>query len=86
MLSGVRTTITLDDDVAAIIEGRRKANDQSLKEIINDAPRKGLRPEPAARGKRKVRATRSVDLGRCLLDNVDDIAETLSIAEGESCR
>lgn len=82
----MRTTITLDDDVAAIIDRMRRTSEQPLKAIINDALRKGLHPQPTPRNKRRIHATRSVDLGRRLLDNVDDIAETLSIAVGESYR
>jgi hypothetical protein len=38
----MRTTLTLDDDVAAAIDQLRRARDASLKDIVNDALRKGL--------------------------------------------
>ncbi len=38
----MRTTLTLDDDVAAAIERLRRARDASLKDIVNEALRKGL--------------------------------------------
>lgn len=80
----MRTTITLDDDVAAAIERLRKTKNQSLKDVINDALRLGLKRAASPPGRRPVVSTRSVDLGRCLLDGVDDIAEVLAVAESES--
>ena len=83
----MRTTITLDDDVAAAIERLRKTKNQSLKGVINDVLRVGLKQHAASPpGKRPVVSTRSVDLGRCLLDGVDDIGEVLAVAESESFR
>ena len=82
----MRTTITLDDDVAAIIERLRKTRNLSLKGVINDALREGLKHASSPRGKRTVAPTRPVDLGRCLLDGVDDIADVLAVVERESLR
>ena len=80
----MRTTITLDDDVAAAVERLRKTKNQSLKDVINDTLREGLKHAYSPPGKRPVPSTRSVDLGRCLLDGIDDIAEVLAVAESES--
>lgn len=38
----MRTTLTLDDDVAVQIEKLRKSRDMGLKDIINEALRRGL--------------------------------------------
>ena len=38
----MRTTLSLDDDVAALLERVRKAKDASLKEVVNAALREGL--------------------------------------------
>ena len=38
----MRTTLTLDDDVAAALERLRRARDASLRDIVNDALRRGL--------------------------------------------
>ena len=38
----MRTTLTLDDDVAAMIERIRRAREASLKDIVNEALRRGL--------------------------------------------
>lgn len=82
----MRTTITLDKDVAVVIERLRRTRNQTLKEVINEALREGLKRTTAPREKRPVVRTRSVDLGRCLLGQVDDVAEVLAVAESESFR
>ena len=48
----MRTTLTIDDDVAARIEERRRRDGQSLKQVVNALLREGLRSgqrTPAAR-------------------------------------
>ena len=82
----MRTTITLDQDVAVVIERLRRSRNEALKDVINEALREGLKRLDAPRDKRPPVRTRSVDLGRCRLDNVDDVAEALAIAESESFR
>jgi hypothetical protein len=39
----MRTTLTLDDDVAIQIERLRKTRDLALKDVINEALRRGLK-------------------------------------------
>jgi predicted transcriptional regulator len=82
----MRTTLTLDDDVAAQIERLRKGRDVSLKALVNQALREGLRQLSSARRPRPPFRTEAVDLGRCLQGNVDNVAEVLAVAEGESFR
>lgn len=79
----MRTTLTLDDDIAAMIEKIRRKNRTSLKAIVNDALRQGLKTMANPPRNRKVYQTRSVSLGRCLIGNIDDIADALAVAEGE---
>ncbi len=80
----MRTTLTLDDDGAARIERLRKARKQSLKGLVNEALREGLQHLAAPREKRAPFRTAAVDLGRCLIGNVDNVADVLAAAEGES--
>ncbi len=80
----MRTTLTLDDDVAAILRRLRKAGGRSLKELVNEGLRAGLAMIGAPRRKRKPFRTVTADLGRPLLGNLDNVAEVLSLAEGES--
>jgi hypothetical protein len=82
----MRTTLTIDDDVAAELERLRRTRDASLKILVNDALRRGLREMTAPAKKPKPFRTRSMDLGRCLVDNLDNISEVLAFAEGEDFR
>ena len=47
----MRTTLTLDDDVADALRERARHLDQSFKQVVNDVLRCGLRPEVAPRRK-----------------------------------
>lgn len=80
----MRTTLTLDKDVAAIVDRLRRTKRLSLKAVINDALREGLKHTAAPRPRPKAFHTRAVDLGQCLAGNVDDVAEVLAVAESES--
>ncbi len=77
----MRTTLTIDEDVAAQLRRLRRTRDLSLKELINEALRRGLR-EMAAPKKRKPFRTRTFDMG-ALLVNIDNVAEAIAYAEGE---
>ncbi len=82
----MRTTLTLDDDVAAQLARVRKERALGLKQAINQALRVGLTQmiAPPAEGPRY--RIRPFSLGRCLVGNLDDISEALAIAEGEDYR
>ena len=69
-----------------MVERLRKARRQSMKALINDALREGLKNLTTTNRLRADYQTSSVDLGRCLVRNVDDIAETIAGAESESFR
>ena len=79
----MRTTLTIDDDLAAILDRRRREEDKSLKELVNDALRRGLTDTaPTAKSQKPFR-TRSVDLGRCLIGEIVSTSEAIAFAEGE---
>ena len=80
----MRTTLTLDKDVAAVLERLRKSRRQSFKELVNEALREGLRVLGTPAKARAPYRTESVNLGRCLLTNVDNVAEVLAVSEGEA--
>lgn len=82
----MRTTLTIDDDVAAMLERARARSRASLKEIVNEALRQGLRGTTAGKAQRKPFRTKSVSLGRCLIGNIDSVATALAAAEGEDFR
>ena len=82
----MRTTLTLEDDVAALLrrlQDRRKA---SLKTVVNEALRAGLKQIQAPSRPQRRHRTTVVSLGACLLGNLDDVTEALAIAEGENFR
>jgi hypothetical protein len=80
----MRTTLTLDDDVAAVLERLRKSRDASLKDLVNEALRRGLK-DMTGRSKRGERfRTRSAALGRLRIAGLDNIGEALAISEGEA--
>ena len=84
MLWCMRTTLTLDDDVAALLKRLRRARGGGFKDLVNKALREGLKHMSSPPKKRRPFQTRSADLGRCLVGNVDNVAEVLAVAEGES--
>ena len=82
----MRTTLTLDPDVAALAERMQRVRGQSFKTIVNEALRHGLRAMAAPSGQPAAYRTPAVDLGRCRIGSLDDIAEALAVAEGEQFR
>ena len=82
----MRTTLTIDDDVAAELARLRKMRRGSFRDLVNAALREGLRSLTAPPRRRTRFRTRSVDLGRCLLGNIDNVGEVLAVAEGDSYR
>ena len=82
----MRTTLTLEDDVAALLDRVQKSRKIGLKEAINEALRSGFKQMLGPGDRPKPFKTRSVDLGRCLIGNIDDTAEALALGEGEHFR
>lgn len=79
----MRTTLTLEEDVAKLIERIRKRRGATLRDVVNEALREGLPRLEAPVLARKRQQTKSVSLGGCLLGDVDDVAEVLAVAEGD---
>lgn len=76
----MRTTVTLDDDVAAAVQRLRRDEGVGLSEALNELARAGLQARP-----RKSRfRQRSARLG--LRVDVTNVAETLEVLEGPSPR
>ncbi len=82
----MRTTLTLEDDVAARIERLRRKRRSPLKQVVNEALRLGLAQMDAPAVSAEPYRTPAVDLGRCYLPDLDNVAEVLAIAEGEGFR
>lgn len=87
MVRCMRTTLTLDDDVAAMIRRLRREKDDSLKELVNRALREGLKTlEGEPRPPRQPFVTETVSLGRCRIGDLTSVPEALAIAEGDDYR
>jgi len=82
----MRTTLTLDDDVAAELERRLRARDVSFKALVNEVLREGLRQLDTPPRHRTPFRTREVDLGNHRLAAMDDIADVLAQGEGDAFR
>jgi hypothetical protein len=78
----MRTTLTLDADVAVQIERLRRTRNANLKDVVNEALRRGLRDMSAPPKKRPALRTRAFHMGKPLI-NIDNIAEALAHLEGE---
>lgn len=82
----MRTTLTLDPDMAALAQRMQRERSQSFKAIVNDALLHGLRAMAVPTGQPTAYRTPAIDLGRCRLGSLDDVAEALAVAEDEDFR
>lgn len=80
----MRTTLTLEDDVAALLRRIQRRRKSSFKDVVNDALRQGLRQLDEPSTPRKPYRMKPADLGPCLLGSIDDVSEVLAVAEGEA--
>ena len=76
----MRTTLSLDDDVAVLLEQMRKARDTTFKRIVNDALREGL-ARLSSPARTQAFHTQPVDLWSCYYPNLDNVWEVLDDAE-----
>ena len=77
----MRTTLSLDDDVAVLLEQMRKARDTTFKRVVNDALREGL-ARLSSPAETQAFRTQAVDLGSCYRPNLDNVWEILDEVEG----
>ncbi len=82
----MRTTLTLDHDIVAMIQRLRKRTGSRDKQIVNEALRRGLAQMVSPESPQTMYRTPSVSLGRCLQTSLDDVADVLAWVEGESYR
>jgi len=79
----MRTTLTLDDDLAAALRHRCKMQALSWRQVVNETLRRGLTSEPAPR---QPFGTEPYDPGPPRLVGVHSVHELLVFAEGEDYR
>jgi hypothetical protein len=80
----MRTTLSLDDDVAALLNQVQQSRDVTLKQVVNEALRQGLGQMSKPVVPQAPFRTRPFDLGKCYFPNLDNTWEVLAEAEGES--
>lgn len=82
----MRTTLTLDDDVAAQLAQLRARGDKPYKVLVNEALRVGLAHLERSEEPPSGPYTRVVSLGTPRLPDVDDVTDALAAVEGEHFR
>lgn len=79
----MRTTLTIDDDVAyGLKKAQKKEPTKSFKEILNEVLRKGLQSDSKAKHQNERFVVKPFDLGLREGLSYDNIEELLDIAEG----
>ncbi len=83
----MRTTLTLEEDVAALLKRVVKRRGGAFKATVNEALRRGLETmiRPGTSKPTPYRVT-PFNLGGSLVGSLDNVEEVLSRAEGESHR
>ena len=79
----MRTTLTLDDDVAKLLSRIRKERDASFRQVVNEALRRGLQA-PATKPAKPYRM-KTWNSGPPLM-NLDNIGEVLERLDGPDYR
>jgi hypothetical protein len=80
----VRTTLTLEDDVAAALEQLRRERGTRFKLLVNEVMREGLKHLRARPARKTQFRTESTNLGRSRFASLDNVAETLAVAESDT--
>jgi hypothetical protein len=82
----VRTTLTLDDDLAAKLQSLSRRSGRAFREVVNDVLRRGLARLPATSAREPFRVT-ARDLGaRRPGLSLDNVAELIEHVEGPLAR
>lgn len=50
MMCVMRTTLTIDDDIADYLKAQSRLHDKSFKQVVNEVLRRGMTPRPRAAG------------------------------------
>ncbi len=83
----MRTTLTLEEDVAAALRKAVRKRRRPLKVVVNEALRAGLAAlEQKQAAPRAAHRTEGFDLGSSLVGSLDNVADVLARVEGEDHR
>jgi hypothetical protein len=82
----MRTTLTLDADVAALLKRVARSRKARVKDTVNEALRRGLEALTKPVEKAKPYRVRPWSLGGSLVGSLDNVEEVLSRVEGDGHR
>jgi hypothetical protein len=80
----MRTTLSLDPDVAALIEREVDTTQKTMKSVINDKLRRGFAVRADDDGSRGLELPQPLNLGQPKVQNFDNIAEILELIQDDS--
>ena len=79
----MRTTLTLEDDVATELARLSEGQGKSFKQVVNEVLRAGLIVVQTPRGRRARYRTKPVSVGRCLVPSLDNVGDMLDFLDEE---
>jgi hypothetical protein len=77
----MRTTLTLEPDVAALVKRAMRERKAPLKQIVNDAIRAGLNADRGSEGAAPY-TVKPLSVGKLLIKNLDNVWGVLDELEG----
>ncbi len=77
----MRTTLTIDDDVAVRLERLRRERGAKFKDIVNEVLRRGLDSEARPKTRKRFEL-KTFDMGEALVP-LDNVAEAIALIEGD---
>jgi hypothetical protein len=82
----MRTTVSIDDDLALRLEHERLAEHKTFKEYLNQVIRAGLAAGARSRVPTERFRTESASLGGRLVGEAHSVSELLAVADGDGYR
>lgn len=79
----MRTTLTLDEDIASQLRQLQKLRGVGLKALVNEALRAGLTSMQRKPLPQQPFQVQTFDCGACLVGDLISVSETLAAAEGD---
>jgi hypothetical protein len=76
----MRTTLTLDDDVAELLRSAQGRTKTTFRNLVNEAVREYLTRQDHPPKTRKRYRVRPLKIGACLVGSLDNVAEVLAVA------
>jgi plasmid stability protein len=80
----VRTTLTLDDDVAARLKAVTRREHRRFRAVVNEVLRAGLSALEKGARQRTPHRTAGFNLGPSLVGSLDNVEDVLARGEGEN--